>query len=448
MTELSRRTNKKSVVKWGTTVAVVVLALLLGASLLVGLAFSPSGKILRPSLVRALPLLERVFTAEQRTTAPPYDLEVSADAAIDRATPLLAGGLSPFLEDHQALARADTFSALVEGKPSREMIPARAIYMTGLTAGYRERLLELVQLVKETELNAVVVDIKDRSGRTTYQTSVQAFQELGAVTTSIDDLQWVVKTLKENEIYVIARQVVFYDPILANARLELAVEDVHGNPWRDYTGRINWTSPRQRDVWEYNLALSLEAARLGFDEVQYDYVRFPTEGDLSTINHEGYDETRSESVSGFLSYARERLSKYGVFVSADVFGIILSTKHDSGIGQVLEDMANSVDIVCPMIYPSHYYSGSFGFDNPNANPYGVVFASLSYAMPRIEGTGAVMRPWLQDFSWKEPPYGPQEVRAQIDAAAAIGVGEWLLWNAGNRYTKGALRPAGADASAP
>lgn len=325
-------------------------------------------------------------------------------------------------------------------EPVWKPVEVKAIYLTGFSAGNKKRFEQLLNLVNSTELNAMVIDIKDEDGLT-YNSKVPLAQEIGSNTDKIDDLESIVNTLNENNIYSIARIVVFKDKILPFKIPELAVKHKNGGIWKDRRG-IPWADPYNKEVWEYNIALAEEAARLGFKEIQFDYVRFPSDGKLSDIVYDNYNGiSRSETICEFLDYARERLGSHGIYVSADIFGLVNSAQDDMGIGQVLEDIAKSADSICPMVYPSHYAPGSYGIQDPDSAPYQTVYASLNHAVRRLnklESEKAVVRPWLQDFTLGHR-YGPAEVRAQIKAVYDAGLKEWILWNPSNYYNVGALK---------
>jgi len=320
---------------------------------------------------------------------------------------------------------------------------ARGIYLSGYAAGDDDRFYELVRLVETTELNAMVIDVKDASGKTTYLSEVPAVREYGAYSDKIRDLPGRVAELLKRGIYPIARLVVFKDPVLARERPDLAVQRPDGTVWVDYNG-LAWTNPYAREVWEYNLAIAREVAAMGFKEIQFDYVRFPSDGPLSLAVYPGRTGlTRSMVIASFLTEARRQLAEDGVVISADIFGLVVSADDDLGIGQYYEAIQTSVDVVCPMVYPSHYAPHSFGLADPDASPYEVVFRAMQDAVRRSRPGGAIIRPWLQDFSLGHT-YGPAEVRRQIEAAREAGVDQWLLWNPGSRYTKAALREVSVD----
>jgi len=330
-------------------------------------------------------------------------------------------------------------------EPQWKPVKAKGIYLTGWSAG-SERFDFLLKKVEETELNAMVIDIKDATGRITFQSKVPLAVDIGANSDKIADMKQLLNVLHENNIYPIARIVVFKDPVLARAKPEWAIHNKKGGIWKDNKG-LAWLNPYNQQVWKYIVDLAVEAAKLGFKEIQFDYVRFPTDGNLKNIVYpEKMDLARSLIIKEFLSYARKRLEPRGIYVSADVFGLVTSAKDDMKIGQILEEVAEEVDYICPMVYPSHYARGSYGIADPNASPYETVFQSLKHAVERLEKletNRAIIRPWLQDFSLGYR-YGIKEVKAQIQATYDVGLEEWILWNPANLYTWDALEQESPD----
>lgn len=325
-----------------------------------------------------------------------------------------------------------------------EQAAVKGIYVSAWSAADPETFGELLELIDQTELNAVVVDVKDDSGRITFAVDEAVAREAGAVQPFIRDIRTFTENLRQRSIYSIARIVTFKDPAVAPHRPDWAAADVSGTVWRDDNG-VAWLNPYSQDAWDYVVRIAVAAAEAGFDEIQFDYVRFPTDGRLSNLRYPGKDDRAPQQViADFLAYARAQLKPYGVPVSADVFGLVTSAGDDMGIGQRLEEIAAAVDFVSPMLYPSHYERGNLGVANPNAMPYETVYRSLRDARRRIEAAGltgrTAVRPWLQDFSWGHK-YGPDEVRAQIQATYDAGYTQWLLWNAASHYTAAALKPA-------
>jgi len=305
----------------------------------------------------------------------------------------------------------------------------------------------LVDLARKTEVNTFVIDIKDASGYVSHRTGVPLAQEIGATgEIRIRDLPGLLQRLHAEGVYPIARIVIVKDPLLSAAHPEMAVQARGGGVFKDGKGII-WLNPYDRRVWDYHVALAREVARMGFPEIQWDYVRFPDipASEREQVVYPGAgDKPRPDAIRDFLAYSREALREEGVAVTADVFGITTSATRDVGIGQVWESFIGAVDVALPMVYPSHYWQGSFGYQAPNAHPYEVVKRALEDALQRsatVDGAGAT-RPWLQDFTLGRPRYEAPEVRAQIQATYDAGIQEWILWNPGSRYTEDALEPVG------
>lgn len=328
----------------------------------------------------------------------------------------------------------------------KDYTEVRGIYMTGYTVSDKKMFEGLVKLIDDTELNAVVIDVKSDEGMVLYQTSLKDAQFSGANNKIIiEDIEAVLKYLDEKNIYTIARVVTFKDNKAASKFPQLAVKTTTGNIWRDRNGQA-WLNPYNQESWDYILDIAEEAVIKGFKEIQFDYVRFPTDGNLKIISYgASQGKNKAQAIGDFLKYSRKRLSNMGTVVSADVFGLVTTAENDMNIGQQLEYLADSVDVISPMVYPSHYGKGSYGVAEPDFEPYKIVNYSMKRAKERLDGNDqsiAKLRPWLQDFSatylanYKK--YGPAEIRAQIKATYDAGVKEWILWNAANRYTKGGL----------
>ena len=324
----------------------------------------------------------------------------------------------------------------------------RALYLNAWAAGSTKRVDQLIELARRTEVNAFVIDIKDASGFVSHRTGVPVAKSIGATgEIRIRDLPGLLAKLEAADIYPIARIVIVRDPVLAKARPTLTIQDSAGGTWSDGKGII-WMNIANRDLWDYHLDLAEEVVKLGFPEIQWDYVRFPDapRGQMARARFPGTNgRSKEDVVGGFLDYADQRLDSLGLDVvhTADVFGITTSTV-DVGIGQVWEKFIDKVDYALPMVYPSHYYRGSFGYDKPNSFPYEMVRKALERALERsktVPGAGQI-RPYLQDFTLGQPAYGAPEVRAQIQATYDAGIQDWVLWNAGSHYTEDALQPEG------
>ncbi len=313
----------------------------------------------------------------------------------------------------------------------------QGIYITSHVASTEDWFDALLDFVAQTELNAVVIEVKDAYGTVAYGSQVPLVTELGTSSPRFD-VGEVLRRCKERGIYTIAYIVTFEDSNLADARPEWAIQSRSRNgPWRNHQG-LRWTDPYRTEVWEYNVALARELAGLGFDEVQFDYIRFPTDGDTRDIVYaeETSIEKQYATIAAFLQYAYQEIAPTGAFISADVFGYAAWRKMWEQ-GQDISLMTHYLDYLCPMAYPSHYSPGELGCANPNACPYEIVLETLRRAYAQmIEGQRSRLRPWLQDFDLGPPAYGPAEVQAQILAAHDMGASGWLLWNAGNVYTTG------------
>jgi hypothetical protein len=323
-----------------------------------------------------------------------------------------------------------------------ERFIVKAIYVTGLSAANDEYWNELLDLVDSTELNAIVLDVKDNNGLVRYDTQVPLANEIGANDATYD-LQEKLNDMHDRGIYAIARQVVFEDPVLAQARPDLAIKDsTTGSSWQTWDG-LAWVNAMNQQVWQYNIDIAQEVANAGFDEVQLDYIRFPTDGPLENADYgtEFTEEARTGAITGFLTKVRDAIAPSGVYLAVDIFGITLWDEGDSMIGQDLVKIAPIVDIINPMIYPSHFQPGHFGFDYPNDHPYEVILWSLQRGQERIGDMAYKFRPWLQDFSYGPGiEYGTAEVQAQTQACIDFGSPGWMLWNAANVYHSDALAP--------
>ncbi len=295
----------------------------------------------------------------------------------------------------------------------------------------------LLDFVEQTELNAMVIEAKDAWGAVAYDSQVPLVQELGTASPRYEVAE-ILQECRRRGIYTIGYIVTFEDSRLVDARPEWGVQSIsRGGPWTDRKG-LKWADPYRQEVREYNIAIARELAELGFDEVQFDYIRFPTDGVLSDIRYaeETSIEKQYATTAAFVRRAYEELAPTGVFISADVFGYAAWRKMWEQ-GQDISLMTHHLDYICPMAYPSHYSPGEQGCANPNACPYPIVLETLKRAHAQMsEGQRARLRPWLQDFDLGVPPYGPTEVEAQIRAARDGGAVGWSLWNAGNVYTQG------------
>lgn len=312
--------------------------------------------------------------------------------------------------------------------------PARiyGVYSTSWVAGSK-RMDSIIDFIKQTKINTMVIDIKDDTGIISFPSEIPLAREIGAGSRRIANLKELLARLKQEKIYTIARIVVFKDPLLAKKHPEIAVQDKNGGLWRDRKG-MTWVDPHNRMVWKYNLDIAKEAINLGFMEIQFDYVRFLSDGLLRNCVYPfSKGERKEDVIHNFLLYAKKDINAMGVPLSADIFGLVLSVPDDLNIGQKLEKIADAVDYISPMVYPSHYPKGSFGYNEPNRYPYEIIFKALQDGKKRLNGSTAKFRPWLQDFDLGFPPYRSEQLAAQIKALEDNGIHDFLFWNPSNRY---------------
>lgn len=306
---------------------------------------------------------------------------------------------------------------------------------------------EYIKLAKQTEINSFVIDIKDDLGYLTFSTDNENLKDKGIVLDNppIKDVEKMMNRLCEANIYPIARVVAFKDDVVARNNPELAVKSVDGSTYKTSSNNT-WLNPYKKENWEYLLEVSKEAIRLGFKEIQFDYVRFHESMNEKRVILDG-PESKSEIITQFINYICEHLHEEGIKVSADVFGAVVLSDIDAEIvGQNFKEMSKHLDYICPMVYPSHYAEGTFGIKYPHIEVYKIINKTMKLGLEKIKDSEgrhtAVIRPWLQDFTIKsvEPylEYGPKEIREQIQGANDAGVDEWLLWNAAGNYTKEGL----------
>lgn len=451
--------------------------------------------------------------------------ESGAETTVDGDTAANSGASTDSVED------AATVKEL-------NRVKVKGIYVSGPMAG-TAGMDNLIALVDRTELNALVIDVKNDDGYLTCELDVPLAEQIGSEKHYIKDLPALVQTCKEKNIYLIARVVAFKDPILAEKMPEWSLHNSDGSIFRDKSG-LAWVNPYRKEVWEYLASVGEAAIKAGFDEVQYDYVRFSTDSRMKQVDFGDSTKgrTKTEAISGFTLYASERIHAAGGRISADVYGVVIDSEEDQQIvGQNYVEMSRSLDAISPMIYPSHYGPYNYQIPVPDAQPYDTVLAAMqaskmvlagldpktgkkpvsadvsgndavdaaivggeavsgnnaadaaadsqstsgttavsgndavqnaenaqaadgaqaaedaaakTFALSKEEiaqldpttGVQATVRPWLQDFTatWVKGhiSYGPEEIRAQIQAVYDAGYEEWILWNAANRYTEGGL----------
>ena len=324
----------------------------------------------------------------------------------------------------------------------------KGIYLSAYIAGTPKLMDNILAEIDKSQVNAVVIDVKNDDGRITFPMDTPVVNEIGACKPYISDVDELIKKLKERDIYVIARVVAFRDPYLAEAKPEWSLKKADGSLYRDNKG-LAWVNPYKKEVWDYLSEVGKAAAEAGFDEVQFDYIRFSTEKGMKQVVFDEEDtkgRSKTDIITEFITYAYEPLKEAGLFVSADVFGAIIGSEQDANsVGQIYYEMAKHLDYICPMIYPSHYADGNFGIEHPDTKPYDTILAALLGSKADLatgsdavkEENLAVVRPWLQDFTASYLDhyitYGPEQVKAQIQAVYDAGYEEWIFWDAACTY---------------
>lgn len=336
----------------------------------------------------------------------------------------------------------------------------KAIYLTGWSAGSAKKVQSSIDLINRTELNAVVIDIKDYSGLVSYYMDIPLVKESGAdKEIRIANPGEVIKKFHEAGIYVIGRITVFQDPILAKAKPEWAMKNkTTGKIWTDNKG-LAWMDPAGSGTWDYVISIAKDATAMGFDEINFDYIRFASDGALGNIAYPYWDQKipRHEIINSFFEYLRKNLPD--TIISADLFGLATVNNDDLGIGQVIEDAYKNFDYVAPMVYPSHYAPGFIGIKKPAEYPYEVMKYSLDKALSKwlrlAEGSSSTpaipkeklgkLRPWIQDFDMGAK-YDAAMVKKEFQAVydslrnstTSYTYAGWLIWDPSNTYTEGAL----------
>ncbi len=350
------------------------------------------------------------------------------------------------VDDGLALASSSPAIPLPTPKPKHIETPKplKAIYMSSWVAGTPSMRDELITLVEETEINAIMIDVKDYTGHISFAVNNPALARYDSADPSrIKDIDALIAELHEKNIYVIARVAVFQDDFLARKRPDLAVKRAStGDIWLD-NKKIAWLDTTAPEVWDYSLLVAQEAADRGFDEINFDYIRFPSDGPVSDASYPYYrpsEETKADAVRRYYAFIAEYKEKLGVPVSGDLFGMVLTETSDMNIGQILENGLEYFDYVAPMIYPSHYPNGFNGWRKPATVPYELIKFVLDAGTARAAAASTTpekIRPWLQDFDLGAD-YTADMVRAQIKATYDAGLDSWMLWAPSNKYTRGAL----------
>lgn len=335
----------------------------------------------------------------------------------------------------------------------RTPVKAKGIYVNTKYLGRKgyATIDDLIELCEKTELNAMVIDVKDDTGNIMFKVSNELAQEIGATTVQIPDIEEFVRKLKEKDIYLIARVVVFKDMVLTKAKPDYAIKNPNGTIFRESNGDC-WLNPYDERVWEYVVDIAKAAVEAGFDEINFDYLRTSSASAMDYADFGDIPEgmTRIDAVTEFVKYACEELKPMGAYVSGDVFATIINSVSDGErIGQSYVRLCQYLDYICPMTYPSHYSFGYAGLRYPDMYPFDILLMEMKSSVRRLSVIPntqykAVVRPWLQDFTasylgnGRYIPYEAEEIRAQISAVYSVGYEEWLLWNAGMFYTEEAM----------
>jgi hypothetical protein len=320
----------------------------------------------------------------------------------------------------------------------------RAVYMSAWVAGGTKFRDPIVKLIDDTELNAVVIDIKDSTGIISFHLPNPELKKYGAMENRIPNIRALTNMLHQKNIYVIGRISVFQDPYMTKHKPEWAITKLSdGMVWKDRKG-LSFLNPTNKEVHDYIVALSKDSYAEGFDEINYDYIRYPTDGNMKDINYNlKPGQTRSDNIANFFKYLSGEMKKdTNIPMSADLFGLTTEVKDDMGIGQVWEKALPYFDYLAPMVYPSHYPAGTGGFAKPAEHPYEIIDRALESAVARTKAAGydiKKVRPWLQDFNLGAT-YTKELIRAQMKATYDNGLDSWMLWDPANTYTASALEP--------
>jgi hypothetical protein len=331
---------------------------------------------------------------------------------------------------------AGNFSAELQKLRTDINAPIRGLYVNRFAAQSTRKMKRLIDVADSTEINAFVIDVKDEFGLN-FRSDDPILQKNAGTQTKVANMKALVDTLNAHGILPIARIVVFKDSVAARMNPNSTIRRADGSIWRDHEG-LAWVNPYANAIWDYNIRVAEEMARMGFGEIQFDYIRFPEpyKSLPPQVFPESNGRSKPQALSEFLKQAKTRIDKLGVRTTADIFGLTTTVGGALEVGQRWEPMVQAVDVVLPMVYPSHYPRGSFGIARPNAVPYDIIHIAISRGRARTEALGLKgerVRPWLQAFSLGQPKYGPAEIDAQKKAVYDSGYEGWVLWHPGSSY---------------
>ncbi len=383
----------------------------------------------------ALLLLTFLASCESASSRP----AASPDTGRSAGLPASASGAGSSTTGSVA---ADTTPAAITGTAEvvalqKEQRPIRALYVNRFAAQSSKKMQHMIGIADSTEINALVIDIKDEFGLNWHSSDPELQRNEGRMN-KVANMKALVDTLRAHGILPIARMVVFKDSTAARMNPDHVIRKPDGTPWKDKKG-LTWVNPYSRAIWDYNFRVADEAVKMGFGEIQFDYVRFPEpyKSLPNQIFPEADGRTKPDAIRDFLKEARARYDKRGVRLTADIFGLVTTVRGALEVGQDWEKISPNVDVVLPMVYPSLYPHGSFGIRIPNAEPYRTIFLAISSARIRDEKLGIKtaehVRPWLQAFTLGAPHYGPAELEQEKKAVYDAGYDGWVLWNPGSKY---------------
>ena len=346
------------------------------------------------------------------TPAPPSDSAIAGPTDSATAAPTTPAGSAP------------------------ELPAIRALYVNRFAAQSSTRMRQLLAIADSTEINALVIDMKDEFGLN-YVSADSSISRNAGTQTKVRDVKALLDSLKAHNVLAVARLVVYKDSVASRANPDDVIRRPDGSAWRDHKG-LSWVNPYSARIQEYNLAVAEELVRMGFGEIQWDYIRFPEpyKSLPPQVFPKSDGQSKPDAIAAFLKQAQSRLHALGVRSTADVFGLVTTVPGPLEVAQHWEKLAPVTDVLLPMVYPSHYPRGSLGVARPNAAPYDIVNKAITRAKQRNDALGLQgerVRPYLQAFSLGQPPYGAAEVREQIKAVYAAGYNGWVLWHPGSKY---------------
>ncbi|HEY0995946.1 MAG TPA: putative glycoside hydrolase [Gemmatimonadaceae bacterium] len=374
--------------------------------------------------------------SRQAAASPP--LATAAGAGEHRATDSAAGELAGTDAGAPSRVPGGIPASIAALRDPTKSPAIRALYVNRFAAQSSKRMRWLIGVADSTEINALVVDMKDEFGLNYPSKHPEFARNAGSGNGMVRDPKALVDSLHAHGILAIARIVVFKDPVTARVNPAWTIRQPNGEPWRDHKG-FTWVNPYHHELWNYNIGVAEELVALGFDEIQWDYIRFPEPfASLPKQVFPGAEGTsKPDALAGYLKEARERLHRVGVRSTADIFGLVTTVRGPLEVGQEWEKVAPVTDVLLPMVYPSHYPRGSLGVERPNAQPYDIVYKAILPTRARNQKLGITapehVRPWLQAFSLGKPEYGAEQLAAQKKAVYDAGYDGWVLWHPGSKY---------------